>query len=77
MTEWISVKDRLPLQAIESVQFETVYVIASDGVEVRECAFNRGHGCGAPWAKWGNYNEINSGSIIEWQPLPSPTGAKT
>lgn len=70
MTEWINVKDRLPLQAIHNEKFETVYVIATDGSEVRECAFNRGNGCGKPWAEWGHYNKIDSGSITYWQPLP-------
>lgn len=72
MSEWISVKDRLPMEPNDVRVFESIGVIATDGDMVCQCNFDAGHGCGMPWAEWSSYNDIHMRKITHWMPLPEP-----
>lgn len=72
MSEWISVKDRLPMEPSHSVVYENLGVLATDGFVVHECSFLAGHGAGKPWVGWSQYNNIEGSAITHWQPLPPP-----
>jgi len=70
---WISVKDRLPLDLDPLTPHKTVFVIATDGVDVGVNMFASGNGCGKPWREFSKYfGEIESSKITHWQPLPEP-----
>ena len=72
MGEWIKCSDRLPREPEDGVLFDSIECLVSDGVEVGVCSFDRGHGCGTPWADWSFYGDLRKHTITHWQPLPEP-----
>ena len=70
MSEWISVSDRLPAEPDTEVVFDSVDFLVSNGERVCIARFDRGHGCGKPWAAWSDYADIRRDDITYWQPLP-------
>lgn len=72
MSNWISVKDRLPMEASHEIVYEDMRVLATDGHIVEACSFIAGNGAGKPWIAWSQYNRIQGSKITHWQPLPAP-----
>lgn len=72
MSEWIKCSERLPAEPEPGVIFDAVDYLVSNGVSVGVVSFERGHGCGMPWADWSNYGDIRKKDITHWQPLPEP-----
>lgn len=70
MNEWIPVENRLPMGAMEGVNFESFPYLVTDGQTVGITDFGRGHGCGKPWASWSMYGDISPAKITHWMPLP-------
>lgn len=72
-TGWISVKDSLPeLNVDGSKVFDSIDVIATDGIHVCTCEFQSGWYCMEQWFAWGNYNQIPKSQITHWQYMPKP-----
>lgn len=71
MSEWISVKDRLPLVAIDGQSFDSVEVIVTDGSYVHVTEFKSG-GIPAAWGEFDGYGAIARSQITHWMPLPAP-----
>ena len=70
---WISVQHRLPeLNVDGSKVFDSIDVIATDGIHVCTCEFQSGWYCQEQWFAWGNYNQIPKSHITHWQYLPKP-----
>ena len=69
--EWIPVSQP-PAQPDARINFKSKKYIVTDGVFVDVCDFNQGHGCGTPWAAWGDYGGIHAKEITAWMPLPKP-----
>lgn len=69
---WISVEDRLPAEPSSGITFEQHDFIVTDGLTVGVCDFQRGHGCGTPWAEWGGVWVYSAGPN---HPLDATTGA--
>lgn len=73
MSEWIKCSDRYPLELSETVVFEVVDVLVTDGVLVRVCDFQRGGASQLrPWRAWGKYGILDETGITHWMPLPEP-----
>jgi len=72
MSEWIKCSERMPADPDASITFESVTYLVSDGGRVTAVDFERGHGCGKPWAAWTNYGDMPRSDITHWQPLPAP-----
>lgn len=71
MSEWISVKDRLPLIAIDGQSFETVEVLVTDGKYVHATEFRAG-GVLTAWVEFDGYGAIARSQITHWMPFPKP-----
>lgn len=70
---WISVKDQLPQLNVDgSKVFDSIDVIATDGIHVCTCEFQSGWYCQEQWFSWGNYNQIPKSQITHWKYLPKP-----
>lgn len=77
MSEWISVEDRLPLDADFCMKgvYETMRVLVTDGDHVTMQAFIRGRtdgSKGSEWAEWDDSGYIHADDITHWMPLPEP-----
>ena len=70
MSEWISVKQRLPIEQRDG-EFQTVQVIVTDGHTVGVTDFNAG-GMLKPWSAFDDYGDIPPDEITHWMPLPPP-----
>jgi hypothetical protein len=68
MSEWISVKDRLPLSPTGTSEkvYETVDVLVTDGKYVCSAEFQAGR----TWADWCKYDDIPGCDVTHWMPLP-------
>lgn len=71
MSKWISVKDRLPLSAMNGQSFETVEVIVTDGKYVHCTEFKAG-GIPEAWVEFDGYGAIARSQITHWMPMPKP-----
>lgn len=71
MGEWISVKDRLPLIAVDGQSFATVEVLVTDGKYVRATDFRAG-GIPVAWVEFDGYGAIARSQITHWMPFPEP-----
>ena len=70
--EWIKCSERLPMDpSIDSV-YDTLDVLVTDGDRVASMEFQRGHGCGKPWAAWTVYGPLHPNLVTHWMPLPEP-----
>lgn len=70
---WISVQHRLPeLNVDGSKVFDSIDVIATDGIHVCTCEFQSGWYCQEQWSDWSKYSEIPKSQITHWQYLPKP-----
>ena len=69
--QWVSVDDRLPINSNVLTRYETVRVIATDGVISGEMDFSAGTLPG-PWFEWSEYGDFDPDKITHWQPLPLP-----
>lgn len=69
--EWISVEDRLPLQAKDGQSFESVDVLVTDGKHVHATEFKAG-GIPAAWVEFDSYGAIARSQITHWMPFPEP-----
>lgn len=68
---WINVKDSLPQINVDgSKAFDSVDVIATDGIYVCTCTFDSGWYCQEQWYAWNNYNQIPKSQITHWMYLP-------
>lgn len=70
MSEWVSVSERLPAEICDTLIYESVRCLVTDGQYVGVSAFDRGHGCGKPWRAWSEYGDLKSGQITHWMKLP-------
>jgi hypothetical protein len=70
MSEWIKVKDRLPLDKDDPVNhpYNTIDVIVYNGT-VFEGVFKVGDGGGGKRKTWG---EFENWQVTHWMPLPNP-----
>lgn len=71
MSEWVSVKDRLPLTAIDGQNFTIIEVLVTDGEHVHATDFSAG-GFPVAWGEFDAYGAIARSQITHWQPLPEP-----
>lgn len=71
MSEWISVKDRLPILAVDGQSFECVEVLVTDGVYVNPTEFKAGGNPDA-WGEFDAYGAIARSQITHWMPMPAP-----
>ena len=77
MSKWIKCSDRLPSEPDTEVVFDSCGYLVSNGSHICIARFDRGHGCGKPWADWSDYADIRRGDITHWQPLPPPPAPPT
>jgi hypothetical protein len=70
--EWISVKDRQPLEPSADIVFEQQEYLVTDGLIVGVCDFQRGNGAGNPWAAWSMYGDLGEQRITHWMLKPAP-----
>ena len=66
--EWISVKDRLPIEYSTCTKHESVEVLIVSGGQTEYTEFTCGH-LPEPWYKFGSFHK---GFITHWMPLPEP-----
>lgn len=74
MSEWISVKDRLPERAgLDDDMTEYVIVCekSSTGGYVSVCGYEKDG-----WSDWDNFGTIDPKRITHWMPLPEPPEAE-
>lgn len=69
---WISVDERLPMEADPNVVFEQENFIVTDGQRVTTCWFDRGSAVNPPWASWSLYGDMLPERITHWRRLPPP-----
>ncbi len=70
MSEWISVKDRLPLSAEGCTKFNQVFVLVTDGkFNISLLSFDCGYRP-RPYANWSAYGDFDRETITHWMPLP-------
>lgn len=69
--EWISA-ETLPACPDAEITFEAKEYLVTNGYTVGICDFQRGHGCGKPWAAWGNYGSLKPSEITHWKLFPVP-----
>jgi len=68
VSNWISVKDRLPLDYKKCIKFESIEVIIYSGYEVFSCDFS----CGPYPEPWYNFEDLSKAYVTHWMPLPAP-----
>ncbi len=74
MSDWISVKDRLP-ERVGLEDDETEYVLVCESFEyyggggkyVSICGYEK-YG----WSEWDNFGNVRAERITHWMPLPEP-----
>lgn len=71
MNNWISVKDSLPLSAMDGQSFESVEVIVTDGKHVHCTEFKAG-GIPEAWVEFDGCGAIARSQITHWMPMPKP-----
>lgn len=69
--EWISA-ETLPAYPDAEITYEAREYLVTNGYTVGICDFQRGHGCGQPWAAWGSYGSLKPSEITHWKPIPAP-----
>ncbi len=68
---WVSVKDRLPLELDPIETYKDVEVLVTDGKAVAMHMFASGS-VGDNWREWSAYGDMPHAKITHWMPLPEP-----
>lgn len=69
---WVYVEDAKPSEPDANVVYDCTQYLVTDGISVGVCDWQRGHGCGEPWAAWSNYGDFKPAAIIAWMAKPKP-----
>lgn len=73
MIDWISVKDRLPIDYKSVSKYETVEIlVVVDGI-VDRCEFQ----CGPYPKPWYDFDNLYTHLVTHWQPFPEPPETKS